>query len=243
MSKHYLQLAASVALLIVTTPLYAQTCVVAFPEQNGSWATVEENQFGGPLINSADQIFAAAKMEVAHHPVEPWADVLKKFENGQIDILAIALRSAEREKTMKFVGPWLSYHWGPFTLAHTNPNDLKHPTIGVNRALKNVQPIPTYLTRLHGNPDWDTPANLVNKLSSGKIDIILGEREVINRQASINGLQVKELPGTDMRMTAYMAINPSSACMKHAETLDRAIRDWKKDGGHDQLIMAVAELN
>lgn len=243
MSKHGMQLVASLALLMVTTPLYAQTCVVAFPEQNGSWATVEDNQFGGPLINSADQIFAAAKMEVTHHPVEPWADVLKKFEKGKIDILAIALRSVEREKTMRFVGPWLSYHWGPFTLAQTNTKDLKHPTIGVNRALKNVQPIPTYLERLHGNPDWDTPANLVNKLSSGKIDIILGEYAVINRQARMYGLQIKEMPGADMHMLAHMAINLRSACVKHAETLDRAIRDWKKDGGHDQLITAVAQMN
>ncbi len=242
MSKLIKYLAVS-TLMLVSGQAVAQTCVVAFPEQNGSWATVEGDQFGGPLIESADQVFAAANMKVEHHPVEPWAGVLRKFERGEIDILAIALRSVEREKTMRFVGPWLSYRWGPFTLAETNTDDLKHPTIGVNRALKNVQPIPTYLARLHGNPDWDTPANLITKLSNGSVDMILGEHAVINRQARMYGLQVKELPGADMRMTAFMAINPNSACVKHAGDLDRAIRNWKKDGGHEQLITAVAELN
>lgn len=231
------------SMVLIGGQAVAQTCVVAFPEQNGSWATIEGNQFGGPLIESADQVFAAAGLEVVHHPVTPWAEVLRKFNEGEIDILAIALRSREREKTMKFAGPWLSYRWGPFTLAETDTEELKSPKIGVNRALKNVQPIPRYLARLNGIPVWESQANLIVKLANGELDIILGDQGIISRQAAQTNVKVKELPGADMRMTAYMAIHHESPCSVRVDDLDRAIRNWKKAGGHEQLITAVANTN
>lgn len=243
MSNAWQKFLVVVALFSAPTSVYANECIVAFPEQNGSWATVEKGKFGGPLIRSADSVFDAASINVIHHPVDPWSNVLKKFEAGEIDILAVALRSREREKTMLFAGPWLSYRWGPFTLETTDADALKTPKIGVNRALKNVQPVPTYLSRLKGVPDWDTPANLLTKLTNGTVDMILGESGVINRQAQMQRVAVKEVPGTNMRMNAYMAIHPESTCASHVEALDRAIRQWKKNGGHERLLEAVAAQN
>lgn len=221
----------------------AQECVVAFPEQNGNWASIDGDKFVGPLVETADQIFSSAGVRVTHHPVETWTNVLEKYERGEIDILAVALRSSEREKSMNFVGPWLSYHWGPFILAGTNVEDLKNPKIGVNRALRNVQPVPTYLARLHGTAVWESQNKLIEELAAGNVDIILGDQDVVNRQAANLDLKVKMLPGANVRMTAYMAIHHNSPCVTHTQELDRAIRNWKKQDGHEQLIDAVAKFN
>lgn len=220
-------------------PAFAQECVVAFPERLGNWADVKNGRYSGPLIDSADSIFKTAGISVQHHGEDRWQDILAKFNAGDIDILAVAVKTPERGQTMKFVGPWLNYRWGPFYLEGTDVTSMETPRVGVNRALQGVWPIPTYLTRLHGEAHWDTPEQLMQKLSRGEIDVMLGEYEAILTRAGELNISVRELPNTEMRLTAYMAINKKSACMSVSTRLARAIRDWKQQGGWDSLLVAV----
>lgn len=227
------------ALTIVSTPTQAQECVVAFPERLGNWAAVKEGRYIGPLIDAADAVFKAADMRVKHHGVDRWQSILSKFDDGEIDILAVAVKTADRQAKMNFVGPWINYRWGPFQLAGKDITLLERPKVGVNRALQGVWPTPTYLARLNGEPDWDTPENLMQKLVRGEIDVMLGEYEAIMKRADDMDVAVSELPNTEMRLTAYMAINKNSECLAFSPALDRAIRAWKHKGGWAKLIARV----
>ncbi len=228
-----------VCCLALASPAAGQQCVVAFPEKLGSWASVHEGHYVGPLVDAATEIFAEAMLTIVKHPVDRWSNILEQFEAGKIDILAVAMRTSEREKTMQFVGPWINYRWGPFYLTGSDALTVEHPKVGVNRALKGVWPIPAYLTRLHGEAVWDTPEELMNKLTNGAIDVVLGEYQATLNRASELDVDVTELPNTNMRLDIHMAVNKNGACVNRAEGLDRAIRVWKRNGGQAELMKSV----
>lgn len=217
----------------------AQECTVAFPERLEGWADIEGKHYVGPLVDAVAAIFRDAGVRMSKHPVDRWPSILEKFAAGKIDILAVAVRTRTREETMQFVGPWINYRWGPFYLDGKDVTGLENPKVGVNRALKGVWPIPAYLTRLKGEPVWDTPEMLMNRLVDGEIDMVLGEYAATANRARDLNVTVKEVPDAETRLTAYMAVNKKSECVAVADRLERAIRIWKRTGGRAEMMTGV----
>lgn len=243
-TRNTLMIFALLPLIILLPPAVSsaaegQKCVIAFPERSGSWTRVDGDQYAGPLIEASEDIFERAGVTPIQHPIERWQHILEKFETGGVDILAAAVRTSAREKSMLFVGPWINYRWGPFYLADNEVSEKQRPKIGVNRALRGVWPVPTYLERLNGEPVWDTPEELIRSLSSREIDILLGEYEATTARAAELGIKVRRMPEADMRLSVYMAVNPKGGCASATERLEKAIREWIQSGGRAALLASV----
>lgn len=216
----------------------ALKCKVAFPEKWGNWTSVEGDRVKGPLVSALSEIFEKAPAEMIVVPRTNWRSVLDKFSANEIDILATAIRFPAREKTMHFVGPLMHYYWAAFK--REGETLKEQPKVGVNRVLVRIEPVPTIVARLGAVSIPMRGDELMPRLASGDVQMVLGARSIAFEEAKALKLAIEEVEGSAVRSAVYLGVNKDTACAKIAPDLNAAIRSWRMQGGEVKLLEAAS---
>ncbi len=198
----------------------------------------------GSTIDIVTQIFAEVGIKAVADEGGPWKRVLRRAEFGQVDVLLGVRHASERESFLMYLQPAITpsvqgvFHAAEKPLAYEHWKDLEGKsgsmTLGTNfnaefddymKSKLSIQPVP----KIEQN---------FMKLDKGRVDYMLGPLVPTQLYIQQFGFQGKIVSTEKPLMTIdeFVAISRKSSCMKHADHVQKRIREFVESGKVNEVM-------
>jgi len=207
---------------------------------------VENGKVQGLAVELLTEAFRRCHQEMKIE-VLPWARALAETQQGQADAIFTAIKTPEREATLRFsseallsLNSALYSKKGAAIRYNGNLSDLAGYRLGlVNGTSHGVQfdsALDTGLLKYVDRAD-DTKPNIL-KLLAGRIDLIVADRFVVTYYMRANNWQdqLTELSPILHSSAGYLAFNRNPALEPVRNQIDAALVAMKKDGSYQRIL-------
>ncbi len=220
--------------LAFALPAQALTLVTEnYPPNN--FSTDDGKTITGQATDVLREAIARAGMS-ATIALHPWRNAYKIAQETPDTCVYTTVRTEEREKQFKWVGPLVSAHWTLYALADSpikanSLNELKRYVIGgYQRDAKSIHMQSLGFTV----DDANTEQQSLKKLMSGRVDLWVSSTNSAPWNARALGIKLKPVY-TLKEVFGYAACNLAvpDADIKR---LNDALQRMRADGTHDRLL-------
>ncbi len=210
------------------------------------WYPYFARQNPGKLGIMGDIVSGAADragIEIDLQPPIPWKRILFNLRYGNLDVIAGALKTQQREKQFQFSEP---VHFAELRVFlrkdrrfdFEDISDLKERSGGKVRGMSLGQEADDYAFNHLVIDDVPSPHSLFQMVASGRLDYGIfywstGKQELIR-----SGLShiIDVLPNALSKEGLYIAFSKNSQCQKEISLLNDEIQRMKQDGSIEAII-------
>ena len=198
----------------------------------------------GSTIDIVTQIFAEVGVKAVADEGGPWKRVLRRAEFGQVDVLLGVRHAAERESFLMYLQPAITpsvqgvFHAAEKPLAYERWKDLEGKSGSMTLGTNFNAEFDDYMkTNLSIQPVPKIEQNFM-KLDKGRVDYMLGPLVPTQLYIQQFGFQGKIVSTEKPLMTIdeFVAISRKSSCMKHAEHVQKRIREYVESGKINEVM-------
>lgn len=199
-----------------------------------------QNGIVGDVVNEAAH---RAGLIVELQPSTPWKRVIYNLVNGDLDIIAGALKNQQREKQLNFSS---MIHYAELrvfvrkdqSLKYKLLSDLKNKKGAKLRGMSLGQSVDEYAFNNLILTDISTSTSLFKMIATGRLDYgifywISGLKEIDNNNLAE---QLEALPILVSKEGLYIAYSKKSRCQKQIDLLDSEVEKMKTDGAINAII-------
>lgn len=193
-----------------------------------------------------DIVLTAAErsgLEVSLNPLIPWKRILFNLRYGNLDIIAGALRTQQREKQFEYSVPVHFAELRVFvrkdrSFDYTHISDLSGKSGGKVRGMSLGQEADEYAFENLVIDDVPSPKSLFQMVASGRLDYGIfywstGKQEVSKRNLTS---VIEILPNAVSKEGLYIAFSKNSRCQSEISLLNDEIERMKRDGSIESII-------
>ncbi|MBF0371027.1 MAG: transporter substrate-binding domain-containing protein [Magnetococcales bacterium] len=171
------------------------------------WPPFDYNEFGKPkglAIEFIQLLADQVGLEIRFINGYTWEELLQRFQQGQIDVVPVMYRNAQREAYTLFSRPYYRGKLG--VLTHTNGppiqqlSDLENKRVGIQKSHGAIPIIRKNIPDIQfiEHPGYDT---LVKALGTQKLDAIIGNPLLFSHFMKENQIQ-------DLRLAHFIPMTP-----------------------------------
>lgn len=206
------------------------------------------NQFIGLDVDLVRAIFREAGCTLVELPQRPTTRNTMLFENGAIDMMMGASRTAERQKRAWFTASYRNETVRMFCLAERAERyqDIRNFDAFVARELTMLAPRVGYYGEQYGNHMQALKGSKrlfqfldfnkgIRMLGAGRADFIMGDPVGVEHAAAREGIKVQPLPFFLLDAPVHLMLSRATVPESDVRVLDAAIARLRKRGDFERI--------
>lgn len=220
-----------------------KACRILFPDESNAVGNRMGEMPSGPFHDVVVKIFADAGVAMETAPLTPWNRSVELVMREVADGLAVSMKTRDRTPTLHMIGPFMVRPWAIYKLAGTGLSPGGSSVVGVPMMFADLEPVKNAVARVNAISVELPIRRLARMLAEKRVDTIFITRDGMEFWSKETGVQMEEVPGTEVLIPTFIAINKKSHCASQRDKLQAAMDRWIASGGRAEFDQLYSNRN